>query len=69
MFKKSKTIDEVLSCFTELKADLLDILVKKQAQVTYNEQQVIVLNTQNEILQDDMMRASRVISKIDELIS
>lgn len=69
MFKKSKTIDEVLSSFTELKADLLDILVKKQAQVTYNEQQVIVLNTQNEILQDDMVRASRVISKIDELIS
>ena len=69
MFKKSKTIDEVLSSFTELKADLLDILVKKQAQVTYNEQQVIVLNTQNEILQDDMMRASRVISKIDEIIS
>ncbi len=69
MFKKSKTIDEVLSNFTELKADLLDILVKKQAQVTSNEQQVIVLNTQNEILQDDMVRASRVISKIDELIS
>lgn len=69
MFKKSKTIDEVLSSFTELKADLLDILVKKQAQMTYNEQQVIVLNTQNEILQDDMVRASRVISKIDELIS
>ena len=69
MFKKSKTIDEVLSSFTELKADLLDILVKKQAQVTSNEQQVIVLNTQNEILQDDMVRASRVISKIDELIS
>ena len=69
MFNKSKTIDEVLSSFTELKADLLDILVKKQAQVTYNEQQVIVLNTQNEILQDDMVRASRVISKIDELIS
>ena len=69
MFKKSKTIDEVLSSFTELKADLLDILVKKQAQKTYNEQQVIVLNTQNEILQDDMVRASRVISKIDELIS
>ena len=69
MFKKSKTIDEVLSSFAKLKADLLDILVKKQAQVTYNEQQVIVLNTQNEILQDDMVRASRVISKIDELIS
>ena len=69
MFKKSKTIDEVLSSFTELKADLLDILVKKQAQMTYNEQQVIVLNTQNEILQEDMVRASRVISKIDELIS
>ncbi len=69
MFKKSKTIDEVLSSFTELKANLLDILVKKQAQMTYNEQQVIVLNTQNEILQDDMVRASRVISKIDELIS
>ena len=69
MFKKSKTIDEVLSSFTELKADLLDVLVKKQAQMTYNEQQVIVLNTQNEILQDDMVRASRVISKIDELIS
>ena len=69
MFKKSKTIDEVLSSFTELKADLLDILVKKQAQMTYNEQQVIVLNTHNEILRDDMVRASRVISKIDELIS
>ena len=69
MFKKSKTIDEVLSSFTELKANLLDILVKKQAQVTSNEQQVIILNTQNEILQDDMVRASRVISKIDELIS
>ena len=69
MFKKSKTIDEVLSSFTELKADLLDILVKKQAQVTSNEQQVIVLNTHNEILRDDMVRASRVISKIDELIS
>lgn len=69
MFKKSKTIDEVLSSFTELKADLLDILVKKQAQVTSNEQQVVILNTQNEILQDDMVRASRVISKIDELIS
>ena len=69
MFKKPKTIDEVLSSFTELKANLLDILVKKQAQMTYNEQQVIVLNTQNEILQDDMVRASRVISKIDELIS
>ena len=69
MFKKSKTIDEVLSSFTELKANLLDSLVKKQAQMTYNEQQVIVLNTQNEILQDDMVRASRVISKIDELIS
>lgn len=69
MFKKSKTIDEVLSSFTELKADLLDILVKKQAQVTSNEQQVVILNTQNEILQDDMVRASSVISKIDELIS
>lgn len=69
MFKKSKTIDEVLSSFTKLKADLLDILVKKQAQVTSNEQQVVILNTQNEILQDDMVRASRVISKIDELIS
>ena len=69
MFKKSKTIDEVLSSFTELKANLLDILVQKQAQVTSNEQQVIVLNTQNQALQDDMMRASRVISKIDELVS
>ena len=69
MFKKTKTIDEVLSSFTELKSNLLDILVKKQAQVSSNEQQVIILNTQNEILQDDMMLASRIISKIDELIS
>ena len=69
MFKKSKTIDEVLASFTELKANLLDILVQKQAQVSSNEQQVIVLNAQNQTLQDDMMRASRVISKIDELIS
>ena len=69
MFKKSKTIDEVMSSFTELKSNLLDILVQKQAQVTSNEQQVVILNTQNEILQDDMVRASRVISKIDGLIS
>ena len=69
MFKKSKTIDEVLASFTELKANLLDILVQKQAQVSSNEQQVIVLNAQNQTLQDDMMRAPRVISKIDELVS
>lgn len=69
MFKKTKSIDEVLSNFNSLKNNLLDILVQKQAQTAANEQQIAALNTQNASLQDEMIRASRVVSKIDELIS
>ena len=66
--KKQKSLDQILSTFTQVSDELGDALKNLAAEKTRKEQEAIVLRTQMEELNNQSIRAAQAYQKVQELL-
>ena len=68
MFKKTKSLDQILQGFIQVRDELAQKLVDLKAEKTDKEQQIIVLKTQIDDLDSESIRAARALQNVEELV-
>lgn len=68
MFKKTKSLDQILQGFIQVRDELAQKLVDLKTEKTDKEQQIIVLKTQIDDLDSESIRAARALQNVEELV-
>ena len=68
MFKKTKSLDQILSSFTQVRDELAQAIVTLRKQKVDNEVSIQVLNAENKTIEEDMVKAAKSLQKIEEII-
>lgn len=66
--KKQKSLDQILSTFTQVRDELGDALKNLAAEKARKEQEALVLETQMEELDNQSIRAAQAYQKVQELL-
>lgn len=68
MFKKTKSLDQILSSFTQVRDELAQAIVNLKQEKVDKEVNIRVLTVEVQSIEEDMVKAARSLQKIEEIL-
>lgn len=68
MFKKTKSLDQILSSFTQLRDELAQAIVNLKQEKADKEVNIRDLTVEVQSIEGDMVKAARSLQKIEEIL-
>ena len=68
MFKKTKSLDQILSSFTQVRDELAQAIVNLKQEKVDKEVNIKVLTVEVQNIEEDMIKAAKSLQKIEEIL-